>query len=86
MDNNSPNGMNQRHTCITQQSNGVGVRFLYVDDGLGSFIRGITPDFNNFGTPKTSFSTYIGINCTLLNAWDKQTIYNPTEDVYRWGL
>ena len=58
MDNNSPNGMNQRHTCITQQSNGVGVRFLHVDDGLGSFIRGITPDFNNVGTPEVIFHLY----------------------------
>jgi len=30
--------------------------------------------------------TSFGINDTLLNAWDKQTIYNPTEDAFGWGL
>ena len=40
-----PIGMYQRQPCITQQSNGVGVRFLCGGDGVGSFIRGIMPDF-----------------------------------------
>jgi len=32
------------------------------------------------------FFTYFGINGTLLNAWDKQTIYKPAEDAFGWGF
>jgi len=45
------------------------------------------PDFYYFGASKMGlFFTYFGINGTLLNAWDKQTIYKPTEDAFGWGL
>ena len=45
------------------------------------------PDFHYFGASKMGWCfTSFGINDTLLNAWDKQTIYNPTEDAFGWGL
>ena len=71
--------MNQSQLGITQQSNRVGVRFLCGDDGREAFIWGIMPDFYYFGASKKGwFFTYFGINGTLMNAWDKQTIYKPT--------
>ena len=45
------------------------------------------PDFYYFGASKMRcFFTYFGIDGTVLNDWDKQTIYNPTEDAFGWGL
>ena len=58
-----PIGMYQRQPCITQQSNGVGVRFLCGDDGVGSFIRGIMPDFYILVHQKN------GVNFHLLWYW-----------------
>ena len=37
LDNTSQYGMKQHHLHITQQSNGVGVRFVHGDDGVGAF-------------------------------------------------
>ena len=45
-------GMYQRQPCITQQSTGLGVRFTCLVDRVGSFIRGIMPDFHIWCTKK----------------------------------
>ena len=80
-------GTNQHQPYITQQSNGVGVRFLCGDDGRKAFIWDIMPDFYYFGASKMGwFFTYSGIDGTLFNAWDKQTTYKPTEDDFSKGL
>ena len=48
MDNASPYGTNQCHPSMTQQSNGVGVRFLCGDDEWEAFICGTKPNFHYF--------------------------------------
>ena len=49
MDNVSRYATNQRHPSKTQQSNGVGVRFICGGDGQEAFIGGAKPDFYYFG-------------------------------------
>ena len=51
-ENTTSYGTDQRQPDITQQSNGVGVRFLCVDYGREAFIWGIMPDFYYFGASK----------------------------------
>ena len=72
---------------MTQQSNGVGVRFLCRDDVWEAFIRGTKPNFQYFGAPKIRwFFNYFGIDGPLLNTWDKTTINTPSSGVNDWGL
>ena len=72
---------------MTQQSNGVGVRFLCGDDGWEAFIWGTKPDFYYFGASEMRwFFTYFGIDGPLLNTWDKTTINKPFSGVYSWCL
>ena len=87
MDNVSPYATTQRHPSITQQSNGVGVRFLCGDDEWEAFIGGTKPDFYYFGASKMRwFFTYFGIDGPSFNAWDKTTINKPFSGVYSWCL
>ena len=87
MDNVSPYATNQRHPSTTQQSNGVGVRFICGDNGWEAFIWGTKPDFQYFGASKMRwFFTYFGIDGPFFNALDKTTINKPFSGVYSWGL
>jgi len=87
MDNASPYGTNQHHTSMTQQSNGVGVRFLCGDDECEAFIWGTKPNFYYFGASEMRwFFTYFGIDGPSFNAWDKTTINKPFSGVYSWCL
>ena len=65
---------------------GVGVRFPCGGDGREAVIWGIMPDFYYFGASKMGWFLKIWYDGTLLNAWDKQTIYKPAEDAFGWGF
>ena len=58
MDNASPYGTNQRHPSMTQQSNGVGVRFLCGYDEWEVFIWGTNPNFHYFGASEMRWVTF----------------------------
>ena len=78
-ENTTSYGTDQRQPDITQQSNGVGVRFLCGDYGREAFIWGIMPDFYYFGASKMGWLFHLFWNWwhPIECLWDDTTINKP---------